>query len=401
MMPRLRIDFTALCRSMNAAASTPTACRYTAEICAFNVYSLGRLCLAGYNKEGRPVRALQLSLVFVCTLSWSAAAQPAQPTPTRSTPVEDVLAASPQLTISNGLITARIAPPDLKRGFYRGTRFDQAGTVTSLVYKGREFYGPWFDRTGPDVLDYAYDAQGRVVGGQDSATSGPVEEFAPLGFEGKPGTFIKIGVGVLRQPDSQPYDHYRHYSIVDGGKRGSVTTRDSVTFTQNLSSGGVAYMYQKTLRLTPGKPELVIEHVLKNAGVTPISTTVYDHNFLKIKQGNDAVRASFPFIIAAASPPPTDMIRIEGKTLTYLRSIKNKERISFLVTGFSNEARDYDFTVEDTASGAGVRVLGDQPITRLNIFSIDKVQSVEPYIAINLAPGEEKRWAYNYQFKVP
>lgn len=140
-------------------------------------------------------------------LTTAAGAQPAQPMPTVSAPVEDLLASSPHLTISNGLITARIAPPDLKRGFYRGTRFDQAGTVTSLVYKGRDFYGPWFDRTAPEVLDYAYDAQGRVVGGPDSATSGPVEEFAPLGFEPKPGTFIKIGVGLLRQPDTQAYDH--------------------------------------------------------------------------------------------------------------------------------------------------------------------------------------------------
>jgi hypothetical protein len=48
--------------------------------------------------------------------------------------VDEVLAASPQITISNGLITARIAPPDLRKGFYRGTRFDQAGVVTRLTF---------------------------------------------------------------------------------------------------------------------------------------------------------------------------------------------------------------------------------------------------------------------------
>jgi hypothetical protein len=91
-------------------------------------------------------------------------------------------------------------------------------------------------------------------------------------------------------------------------------------------------------------------------------------------------------------------MRIEGGTLTYLRPMKNKERISFLITGFGADAKEYDFRVEDTASGAGVRVQGDQPITRLNLFSIDKVQSVEPYIALDLASGEEKRWAYRYTF---
>lgn len=69
--------------------------------------------------------------------------------------------------------------------------------------------------------------------------------------------------------------------------------------------------------------------------------------------------------------------------------------------GFGAGATDYNFGVEDTATGAGVRVLGDQPITRLNVFSIDKVQSVEPYNAIDLRPSEEKRWRYSYNFVVP
>ena len=332
-------------------------------------------------------------------LALPAAAQPEQPMPVASTPVEDALAAAPQITLTNGLITARIAPPDLARGFYRGTRFDQAGVITSLTFKGRSFYAPWFDRVAPEVLDYAYDAQGRVVGGPDSAASGPVEEFAPLDFEAKPGTFVKIGVGVLRQPDTQAYDHYRHYQIADGGKRTAKLTRGSVTFTQTLSSDGTAYVYEKTLRLVPGKPELVIEHRLKNTGSKPIDTTVYDHNFLTLKPGNAGIRVTFPFTIAAASPPPADLVRIDGGTLTYLRSMKNKERTSFLITGFGDDAKDYDFRVDDTVSGAGVRVQGDQPVTRVNIFSIDKVQSVEPYIAIDLGLGEEKRWTYRYSFR--
>ena len=108
-------------------------------------------------------------------LATAALAQPVQPVPTVSTPVGDLLASAPHIDIANGLITARITPPGLANGFYRGTRFDQAGVITSLTLKGRKFYGPWFDRTAPQVLDYAYDASGAVVAGPDSATSGPVE----------------------------------------------------------------------------------------------------------------------------------------------------------------------------------------------------------------------------------
>ena len=307
------------------------------------------------------------------------------------------MASAPTISISNGQITAKIAWIDAARGFYNGTRFDQAGVVTSLTLNGRDFYGPWFERIGPDVLDYTYLGD-EIVAGPDSATSGPVEEFAPLDFEAKPGPFIKIGVGVLYQPDAQLYDHYRHYRILDAGQRTTTVSKTSVTFNQTLSSGGIGYIYEKTLRLVPGKPQLAITHRLRNTGTKPINTSVYDHNFLRLVPGNGGVTVTFPFAPAAVSAPPPDLLQIQGNSLNYLRAMANKERISFLVTGFGKIAADYDFTI--SGSGASVRVQGDQPITRMNIFSIDRAQSVEPYIGIDLVPGSEKRWTYTYTYTV-
>ena len=325
----------------------------------------------------------------------SALAQPVQPPPATSAPVSVLLASAPAITVTNDQVTAKIARIDAARGFYNGTRFDQAGVVTSLTLNGKDFYGPWFERTAPDVLDYTYVGED-VVGGPDSATSGPVEEFAPPDFEPKPGTFVKIGVGVLYQPDTQAYDHYRHYRILDAGQRTTRVTKSGVTFTQTLSNGDTSYIYEKAMRLVPGKPQLIISHRLKNTGSKAINTSVYDHNFLKLVPGNGGVTVTFPFAPATTAPPPPDLLQIAGNSLTYLRPMANKERISFLVTGFGPTAKDYDFTI--SGAGASVRVQGDQPITRMNIFSIDRVQSVEPYIAIDLAPGAEKRWTYTYTY---
>jgi hypothetical protein len=328
-------------------------------------------------------------------LATAALAQPAQPPPATTAPVGDLLASAPDIVIGNGRITAHVARIDAARGFYNGTRFDQAGVITSLILNGREFYGPWFERLAPDVLDYTYVGD-NIAAGPDSATSGPVEEFAPLDFEPKPGQFIKIGVGALYQPDTQTYDHYRHYRILDAGERTTKVTKTGVTFSQALSSNGYGYVYEKSLSLVPGKTELRITHRLRNTGKKVINTSVYDHNFLRLVAGNGGVTVTFPFALSAANPPTADLTRIRGNTLTYLRPMANKERISFLVTGFGNTGADYDFTV--SGGGASARVLGDQPITRLNIFSIDRVQSVEPYVAIDLAPGAEKRWSYSYTF---
>jgi hypothetical protein len=89
---------------------------------------------------------LALAGALLAPMPWitTAAAQPVQPVPTTSAPVSELLASSPSISIANARITARIAPPGAN-AFYRGTRFDQAGVVTSLKLNGREFYGPWFE----------------------------------------------------------------------------------------------------------------------------------------------------------------------------------------------------------------------------------------------------------------
>lgn len=330
-------------------------------------------------------------------LSGAALAQPVQSPPRESFPVADALAAAPHIDIGNSRIIARITPPDLKRGFYRGTRFDQAGVITSLKLGGHEFYGPWFDRTAPEVLDYTYTPDG-MVAGPDSAISGPVEEFAPLGFRPEPGLFVKIGIGVLRQPDTAPYDHYRHYEIVDGGKRETRQTKNSVSFTQTLSGAGYGYVYEKTLRLVPDQDRMVIEHRLRNTGMAHIATTVYDHNFLKLAPAA-GVTVTFPFALTPATAAPEGLVRIAGNTMTYLRPFAGKERLSLALTGYGATAADYDFIVTDAKTGATVHVTGDRPLARINTFSIDRTVAVEPTIAVDVAPGAETRWTYTYDYK--
>lgn len=85
------------------------------------------------------------ALLATGCFSVAALAQPVQPPPAVTAPVADLLKSAPDIAISNGSITARIARIDPTRGFYNGTRFDQAGVITSLKLNGREFYGPWFD----------------------------------------------------------------------------------------------------------------------------------------------------------------------------------------------------------------------------------------------------------------
>src|SRR4051794_22011706 len=131
--------------------------------------------------------------------------------------------AAPEAEIGHGPVRARVYLPDANTGFYRGTRFDWSGVFASLEYAGHSYYPQWFQRSDPSVHDFFYDDTG-IVAGPCTAITGPAEEFVTngkgLGFDQAKvgGTFIKIGVGVLRKPDEANYSPYRLYPIQDGGK---------------------------------------------------------------------------------------------------------------------------------------------------------------------------------------
>ena len=110
----------------------------------------------------------------------------------------------PEAVLSNDQIRVRVYLPDPERGFYRSTRFDWSGVIASLEFQGHQYYGPWFTGTDPTVRDFIYKSDTELIASPQSAVTGPAEEFSrPQGFaEAKPGgTFVKVGVGVLRKKD--------------------------------------------------------------------------------------------------------------------------------------------------------------------------------------------------------
>ena len=76
----------------------------------------------------------------------------------------------PEAEIANGLLRAKIYLPDPQKGYYRGTRFDWSGVIHSLEYNGHDYYGPWFTKTDPKVIDFIFDGSD-IVAGPCSANS--------------------------------------------------------------------------------------------------------------------------------------------------------------------------------------------------------------------------------------
>jgi hypothetical protein len=308
----------------------------------------------------------------------------------------------PHKDITNGIITAKVYLPG-DNGFYRGTRFDRAGVVAHATYKGQDYGQYWFSSQSPTVRDFTW-ANGQVTVSTASGAAGPSEEFTAIGFDeaGMGGKFLKVGVGILKR-DTPTYNFVHTYPVVNEGKRGFTATGAEVRLTQDLDDKetGWGYAYVKTVRLVPGKAQMVIEHVLKNTGTKPLETSVYCHNFLSLSPGNENIALTAPFTLVAGKPLAADAAQVSDKTLKYLRPVKEGESVTSPFTGFGDKVSDYDFKVVNTKTGFGQRIRADQPLARINFWSIRTTFSWEPYIAISLKPGETKRWTYTYDYFGP
>lgn len=313
--------------------------------------------------------------------------------------------------IGNGIIHATIHTPDPVEGFYRGTRFDWSGVIGSLVYRNHNYYGPWFTKTDPKVRDFIFDGPD-IVAGLCSAITGPAEEFLTnneaLGYsEASPGgTFLKIGVGVLRKPDNAKYSIFRLYQIVDHGKWSVRAEPESVVFIQRVSdpSSGYGYLYRKVVRLVPGKPQMTIEHRLTNIGQRTIATSVYDHNFLVLDHrtiGPDFT-VILPFEIRTERPVNSALGAVDGKAIHYVKELHGRDLFGVQIAGFGKTSKDYEITIENAHVGAGMRITGDHALESEELWSIRSTLAMEPYIHMSIEPGKSVTWKYTYTyFSIP
>ena len=295
----------------------------------------------------------------------------------------------PEANITNGIVNAKLYLPDMNNGYYQGTRFDWSGVIPSLEYKGHTYFGKWFDVYDPKTHD---------------AISGPVEEFVALDFaDTKSGAdFVKIGVGVLKKPDDKPYNFTTNYEITEHGKRTVKRKNDVVEFTHELTDKtGYGYVYTKIVKLTKGKPELVLEHSLKNTGKKTISTSVYNHNFFMIdhEPTGPGMKITFPFEVGAEGKGFDSIAHVEGKSIIYKRALEKKENVfSAGLKGLTSSPKDYNLLIENVKTGAGVRITGDQPIEKLVYWACTTTACPEPYIKLNVELGKVVKWNIHYEF---
>jgi hypothetical protein len=179
-------------------------------------------------------------------------------------------------------------------------------------------------------------------------------------------------------------------------------TSTQIKFTQKLEDkgSGYGYLYTKILRFVPGQPVLIIDHTLTNLGRLPIDTSVYDHNFLVLDHQTTGPDFSvrLPFSVTPEKPIKVALGAVEGDRILYRKALEGRDVFTVNIAGFGPSSRDYDIRVENSRLGAGVRIKGDRPLEKEELWSIRSILAMEPFIRLSAAPGKTIHWSYSYLY---
>ncbi|GAA3749571.1 hypothetical protein [Terriglobus aquaticus] len=299
----------------------------------------------------------------------------------------------PSAYLTNGAVDLVLYLPDATNGYYRSSRFDWSGIIACASYRGRTYFGEWFNQYDPMTND---------------AVTGPAEEFRAadgmeLGYAeaGATGEFIKPGVGVLQRVGDVPYRFGTVYPIVDHGTWTTKVTQRSVTFTQVLRSKlGYSYRYTKTVELDPRQPIFRLRHTLVNLGQKDITTQIYNHDFFMLDHATtgpqDVVKLGFAPTFDPATP---SALRVQGNTIQFLATPDAAHVAQGAFSGFAGTPGEYRVQVTNTETKTAILQTSDSPVTKAYFWSTAKTICPELYTSIHVPVGGQQDWSIRYELQ--
>ena len=301
----------------------------------------------------------------------------------------------PEIQLSNGVIEVNVYSPDPDNGYYRGSRFDWSGIVSQVSYQGHTFLSEY-------IVPHDPTKNGHTVGLSEEFGMGIDGLPAPLGYENaQPGeTMLKVGAGLLERIDEQGYRFGYDYKITDTGTWRSTHGRTWAQFVHEITSdNGYGYLYTKRIELADNEPKVIIHRVLKNTGTRFIKQGHYNHNFVIIddKPIGKGYVITLPFEIKADSDM-RGLIDIKGSQLILGGSIEPDKPVFARLSGFQGTVDDNEAIIQHVNSGVGVRISGDYPVVRYNLYAAHNCICPEPFVELAVAPGQEAIWRGSYTF---
>jgi hypothetical protein len=276
---------------------------------------------------------------------------------------------------------------------HRGTRFDHSGIFHEIKFQGVSLCERW--HTGP------------LNTSANDDVAGPCEEFgnaSPLAYKpNQPGSlFLKIGVGILRQPAEDRYRFSFPYEVVQEGTWIIDKADKFVRFKQSIGlDEQVQYAYVKTIAIE--EHGFSIHHQLDNTGREAWSTDHYNHNFFLINSDNVGpnYRLEFPFEIMPTREQSlfATLVMPHKNSLTFRRNLVDRESFFAELAGHRQQINDHAFALKHVPTGISIECHGDAPLHKFNVWGMKNTICPEPYVAFTLHPGESKSWTLRYRIR--
>src|SRR5205823_9360753 len=107
-----------------------------------------------------------------------------------------------------------------------------------------------------------------------------------------------------------------------------------------------------------------------------------------------------------AKEPLNGFAETSGKQIVFRKALQpgatdTGDQIDTALTGFGGSAGDDEFTVENLRTGVAVRVRGDRPLSGFHFYAAPLAVCPEPFVQLELQPGQEARWKTEYTFLIP
>lgn len=321
----------------------------------------------------------------------------------------------PSIVIRSSRLVVEVAQPGAD---YRGTRFDWTGYTTQVTLDGKHIF----------CVPESY------TPGEGTNGSGLCNEFGidmPIGYDdAQPGeSFPKLGIGLLKRPDDQPYSFMRPHEIAESFPISvEATPTQVVFFVKPVACRGYAAHLTKTL--TVEENTLTVAYRLENTGEKAVKTLEYAHNFMgidKLPMGPD-FRLQFPYEAKLENFARAMREAARGLTPRWMRSLLPGFVLDWLIAskmrgnnilvvkereiglsaaptapfycrpmGFS-QTSEPQFELLHKPSGVGMREYDDFAPVRVAVWGTAHVISAEIFNLVDVEPGQVQTWTRRYEF---
>ena len=269
-------------------------------------------------------------------------------------------------------------------------RFAHAGYVTEIVLDNKHRFGA----SEPHHLSHP------SSGGRGLCC----EYLFDLSGEAKVGEYYpKVGIGLLKKPDDEPYRIYRRYEMKPFPIHYTKTDSKAVFTVEPIPCMGYAFKHEKTVSVEGNA--VTISERIENVGEKRFVGREYCHNMLTIDglAIGPAYQMRLPDLTSRGKGLITGTIRGDGHGLTFTEY--NHDPAFFAMDSadvtskgsFKWVMRNTDAS-PDPEGAVSVECVEYMDACNLLFWAVDHLMSFEVHQEIDIAPGESKEWKRVWTF---